>query len=96
MFQVSSSHFEGGAKLDPCDPPREKPKYFSWCELAADALSGPAKLFPTMWETEGVGIPRRQTQRETRPWQPGGAVSEAEVTAVRGGWHGQADLGGIR
>ena len=46
-----------------------------------------------MWE-----FPGRQTQRETQPWQPSGAVSKAEITAVPlpRGWHGQADLGGIR
>lgn len=40
--------------MDGCDPPREKPKYFSWCKFAANALSGPAKLFPKVWGTEGM------------------------------------------
>ena len=43
--------------MDVCDPPREKPKYFFQWKFAANALLGPAKLFPKVWGTEGVGIP---------------------------------------
>lgn len=61
-------------------------------------FQGQPNCFQRYGEQKVCEFPGRQNQRETRPSQPGGAVSEAEVTVVPlpGGWHGQADLGGIR